>query len=261
MEVEQTSIRSDTNSTCEYLDAEGEPESPSLYQEADPDQEAEQQNHSIISELRDGLSSSRDTSALSPEPGQQNKGLAASEESLAISTSTSAKTEDSIGGLEEEYDYQNDSLWQGQKKHIFAVHNADRGNGHLGGITHCRVLGHHVVLCVQEDAEIGQPGDRIELHIGIGEDSTAPEASVREFPCLLRLLLHKMGVHGVAIEEQDDAIPKGNVGGKIEGITQMRRRLVQIKDQVAQPTAKQVRTHSVVQGALLVAIVHAGSST
>jgi len=126
MEVEQTSIRSDTNSTCEYLDAEGEPESPSLYQEADPDQEAEQQNHSIISELRDGLSSSRDTSALSPEPGQQNKGLAASEESLAISTSTSAKTEDSIGGLEEEYDYQNDSLWQGQKKHIFILSEAGK---------------------------------------------------------------------------------------------------------------------------------------
>jgi len=122
----------------------------------------------------------------------------------------------------------------------------------------CRVLGHHVVLCVQEDAEIGQPGDRIELHIGIGEDSTAPEASVREFPCLLGLLLHKMGVHGVAIEEQDDAIPEGNVGGKIKGITQMRRRLVQIEDQVAQSTAKQVRTHPVVQGALLVAIVHAG---
>ncbi|XP_017063329.1 vacuolar fusion protein MON1 homolog A [Drosophila eugracilis] len=126
MEVEQTSIRSDTNSTCEFLDAEGDPESPSLYQEADPDQEAEQQNHSIISELRDGLVNTRDTSALSPEPEQQTKGLAASVESLALSTSTSAKTEDSIGGLEEEYDYQHDSLWQGQKKHIFVLSEAGK---------------------------------------------------------------------------------------------------------------------------------------
>ncbi|EDV57778.1 vacuolar fusion protein MON1 homolog A [Drosophila erecta] len=127
MEVEQTSIRSDTNSTCEYLDAEGDPESPNLYQEADPDQEAEQQNHSIISELRDGLGTTRDTSTLSPEPGQENKGLAASVESLALSTSTSAKTEDSLGGgLEEEYDYQHDSLWQGQKKHIFILSEAGK---------------------------------------------------------------------------------------------------------------------------------------
>ncbi|XP_017117151.1 vacuolar fusion protein MON1 homolog A [Drosophila elegans] len=130
MEVEQTSIRSDTNSTSEYLDAEGDPDAnepeTSLYQEADFEQEAEQQNHSIISELRDGLDATRDTSALSPEPGQHTKGLAASAESLALSTSTSAKTEDSISGLEEEYDYQHDSLWRGQKKHIFILSEAGK---------------------------------------------------------------------------------------------------------------------------------------
>lgn len=130
MEVEQSSIRSD--STCEFLDAEGDPEATdseaNLYQEADhDDQEAEQQqNHSIISELRDGLGRGDGSNALSPEPGAQAKGLAASVESLALSTSTSAKTEDSGSALEEEYDYQHDSLWRGQKKHIFILSEAGK---------------------------------------------------------------------------------------------------------------------------------------
>ncbi|XP_017025895.1 vacuolar fusion protein MON1 homolog [Drosophila kikkawai] len=130
MEVEQSSIRSD--STCEFLDAEGDPEATdpeaNLYQEADHDDpEAEQQqNHSIISELRDGLGRGDGSTALSPEPGEPAKGLAASVESLALSTSTSAKTEDSSSGVEEEYDYQHDSLWRGQKKHIFILSEAGK---------------------------------------------------------------------------------------------------------------------------------------
>ncbi|SPP79139.1 vacuolar fusion protein MON1 homolog A [Drosophila guanche] len=139
MEIQQTSpslALSDTNSTCEYLDAEGEPDPSDIdsnfYEEADHDhdQEAEQQKHSIISELRDGLEpSSSSTSAISPEPGK-SKGLAASVESLALSTSTSAKTEDSSSNSaaldDDQHDYQHDSVWRGQKKHIFILSEAGK---------------------------------------------------------------------------------------------------------------------------------------
>ncbi|XP_034667081.1 vacuolar fusion protein MON1 homolog A [Drosophila subobscura] len=139
MEIQQTSPSlavSDTNSTCEYLDAEGEPDPSDIdsnfYEEADHDhdQEAEQQKHSIISELRDGLEpSTSSTSAISPEPGK-SKGLAASVESLALSTSTSAKTEDSSSNSaaldDDQHDYQHDSVWRGQKKHIFILSEAGK---------------------------------------------------------------------------------------------------------------------------------------
>lgn len=122
------SLSVDTNSTCEFLDAEGDSENndseANFYQEADHDHEAEIHNHSIISELRDGLEK-QNTTALSPEPGQ-SKHLAASAESLALSTSTSAKTEDSNSGLDEEHDYLHDSVWRGQKKHIFILSEAGK---------------------------------------------------------------------------------------------------------------------------------------
>lgn len=127
MDIER-SLSVDTNSTCEFLDAEGDSEindsEANFYQEADHDQEAEIQNHSIISELRDGLETQNAT-ALSPEPGQ-SKQLAASAESLALSTSTSAKTEDSNSALDEEHDYLHDSVWRGQKKHIFILSEAGK---------------------------------------------------------------------------------------------------------------------------------------
>ncbi|XP_022222411.1 LOW QUALITY PROTEIN: vacuolar fusion protein MON1 homolog A [Drosophila obscura] len=134
MEIQQTSPSlavSDTNSTCEYLDAEGEPDpsdvDSNFYEEADHNQEAEQQKHSIISELRDGLEHST-TSAISPEP-EKSKGLAASVESLALSTSTSAKTEDSSSSValdDDQHDYQHDSVWRGQNKHIFILSEAGK---------------------------------------------------------------------------------------------------------------------------------------
>lgn len=140
MEIEQTppnAATSDTNSTCEYMDAEGEPDHETdvsagdLYQEAEQS-EALQRGHSIISELRDELST-RQRPALSPDldPATgQSRDLAASVESLALSTSTSAKTEDSgsSNALDEEqlYDYQHDSVWRGQKKHIFILSEAGK---------------------------------------------------------------------------------------------------------------------------------------
>ncbi|EDV99089.1 vacuolar fusion protein MON1 homolog A [Drosophila grimshawi] len=121
METEQTptpnTATSDTNSTCEYLDAEGdsEHETGDLYQEADADAEQQHhQGHNIISE------------AVS---GQTNKDLTTSVESLALSTSTSAKTEDSVStnAVEEDLDdYQHDSVWRGQKKHIFILSEAGK---------------------------------------------------------------------------------------------------------------------------------------
>ncbi|EDW29029.1 GL18636 [Drosophila persimilis] len=137
MEIQQTSPSlavSDTNSTCEYLDAEGEPDpsdvDSNLYEEADHDQEADQQKHSIISALRDGLGpNASSTSTISPEPGK-SKGLAASVESLALSTSTSAKTEDSSSSCavldDDQHDYQHDSVWRGRKKHIFILSEAGK---------------------------------------------------------------------------------------------------------------------------------------
>lgn len=140
MEIEQTPSNvatSDSNSTCEYMDAEGDPEHESelsagdLYQEEAELTEAEQQNHSIISELRDELST-RPRSALSPDADPatgQSRDLAASVESLALSTSTSAKTEDSgsTNAIDEDlYDYQHDNVWQGQKKHIFILSEAGK---------------------------------------------------------------------------------------------------------------------------------------
>ncbi|XP_017095803.2 vacuolar fusion protein MON1 homolog [Drosophila bipectinata] len=127
MEIDR-SLSVDTNSTCEFLDAEGDSENndseANFYQEADHDQEAELQNHSIISELRTGLDAQNST-ALSPEPGQ-SKQLAASSESLALSTSTSAKTEDSNSALDDDHDYLHDSVWRGQKKHIFILSEAGK---------------------------------------------------------------------------------------------------------------------------------------
>lgn len=143
MEIEQTppnAAASDTNSTCEYMDAESEPDheldvsAGDLYREAEHP-EAEQRGHSIISELRDELSTRQPTRPtlspdLDPATGQ-SRDLAASVESLALSTSTSAKTEDSgssNAALDEEqlYDYQHDSVWRGQKKHIFILSEAGK---------------------------------------------------------------------------------------------------------------------------------------
>ncbi|XP_030569007.1 vacuolar fusion protein MON1 homolog A [Drosophila novamexicana] len=136
MEIEQTppnAATSDTNSTCEYLDAEGESEheaelsTSDLYPEEAEHAEAEQQGYSIMSEL-----GAQKRSTLSPDsetaPGQ-SRDLAASVESLAVSTSTSAKTEDSgsTNALDEElHDYQHDSVWRGQKKHIFILSEAGK---------------------------------------------------------------------------------------------------------------------------------------
>ncbi|KAH8402955.1 hypothetical protein KR222_001029 [Zaprionus bogoriensis] len=140
MEIEQTppnAATSDTNSTCEYLDAESDPDHETelsagdLYREAEHPEAEPGVRHSIISELRDGLSR-RPRSALSPDldPATgQSRDLAASVESLALSTSTSAKTEDSASSnaLDEElYDYQHDSVWRGQKKHIFILSEAGK---------------------------------------------------------------------------------------------------------------------------------------
>ncbi|TDG45548.1 hypothetical protein AWZ03_008054 [Drosophila navojoa] len=142
MEIEKTppnAATSDTNSTCEYMDAEGEPETDAdlsasdLYQEAVHGAEAEQQGHSIISVLRDELVP-QTRNNLSPDSETaattgQSKDLAASVESLALSTSTSAKTEDSgsTNALDEDlYDYQHDSVWRGQKKHIFILSEAGK---------------------------------------------------------------------------------------------------------------------------------------
>lgn len=142
MEIEKTppnAAASDTTSTCEYMDAEGEPETDAdlsasdLYQEAVHGAEAEQQGHSIISVLRDELVP-QTSNNLSPDSETtattgQSKELAASVESLALSTSTSAKTEDSgsTNALDEDiYDYQHDSVWRGQKKHIFILSEAGK---------------------------------------------------------------------------------------------------------------------------------------
>ncbi|XP_068141576.1 vacuolar fusion protein MON1 homolog [Drosophila tropicalis] len=140
MEIEQTSVSvatSDTNSTSEYLDAEGESEeihsneNENFYpEEADRgDNEAEQQQHSIILELRDELGTR--PPGVTPEPADSNKELAASVESLALSSSTSAKTEDSqsvhqMHLEDEQHDYQHDSVWRGQKKHIFILSEAGK---------------------------------------------------------------------------------------------------------------------------------------
>ncbi|XP_030383053.1 vacuolar fusion protein MON1 homolog A [Scaptodrosophila lebanonensis] len=142
MEIEQTPTNvatSDTNSTSEYLDAEGESdpdegvadgvdEQDDYYQEQE--REAEAQRHSIISELRGELGT-RTGNALSPDPGAesgQSKDLAASVESLALSASASVKTEDSGNTVDDEpdHDYQNDSAWCGQKKHIFILSEAGK---------------------------------------------------------------------------------------------------------------------------------------
>ncbi|XP_064546459.1 vacuolar fusion protein MON1 homolog [Drosophila montana] len=134
MEIEQTppnAATSDTNSTCEFMDAEGDSElsTGDLYEEEAEHAEAEQQGYRMMSELgaqkRNTLSPDSETA-----PGQ-SRDLAASVESLAVSTSISAKTEDSGSTNardeeEEMHDYQHDSVWRGQKKHIFILSDAGK---------------------------------------------------------------------------------------------------------------------------------------
>uniref|UniRef100_A0A0A1WVC6 Vacuolar fusion protein MON1 homolog n=1 Tax=Zeugodacus cucurbitae TaxID=28588 RepID=A0A0A1WVC6_ZEUCU len=144
MDIEPPTIYSDSasmQSNSEYSDAECEPHIEDNEYFQDTEREHNEVSHSVISEIREGLTPAQDTVNGANDNSSKNSATidnvhkSVSAESLPISNSTSTisgEIVNSTGALtvddgdDSQFDYMHDSVWREQKKHIFILSEAGK---------------------------------------------------------------------------------------------------------------------------------------
>lgn len=144
MDMEPPTNYSDSasmQSNSEYSDAECEPHIEDNEYFQDTEREQNEVGHSVISEIREGLTPGQDTINGVNESTSQNSSTidnvhkSISAESLPIINSTSTISGEIVNSLgaatvddgdENQFDYMHDSVWREQKKHIFILSEAGK---------------------------------------------------------------------------------------------------------------------------------------
>lgn len=138
------------------------------------------------------------------------------------------------------------------------VHDAHRGDVHLGCVSHGHVGFKDIVECVQEDDEVWQADHGAQEQGGVGQQATLEVAGVGVLATVPGRVLDQMRELPVAAHEQDDALTIGHVGGEIQGQLQVRSSLFQVNDVLVQAAPEDVRLHKPVPTARFVSQVHPG---
>lgn len=97
------------------------------------------------------------------------------------------------------------------------VHNAHRGDVHLGSIPHSHMGLKDIVERVQEDDEVWQADCGPEEEMCVGQQTTLEVARVGVLSAVLGCVLDQVRELPIPAHEQDDALAVGHVSREVQG--------------------------------------------